>query len=560
MKRHGRENFFVVGEGVFSAKSLLNGAPERPSTLAEIRKFRFSRMGPQGESVDLAALKALAELMTADTTVHDSTPAIPAGFTYFGQFLDHDLTLDPTALKPDSEVIVADLLSGRSPALDLDSLYGQGPDSSDAKFYKDGVRFKLGTTAKTTFPDNGVNVDLDGFDLPRRGVGSLASERRLAEIPDIRNDENLAVGQLHLAMMRFHNRVADVLAVRGTPSKDLFNVARDLVTRHYQWVIRHDYLTKIIDPAIVSDVFTNGRRLFEPAPKPGDEATMPIEFSVAAFRLGHSMIRTSYEWNRVFNTTSGIPGTLDLLFRFSGTSGNLNPAGDVNDPNFDLPDNQDFERLPTNWIVDFKGLFDFSELPQARLPPPANGLNVTQIIDTRLVDPLAVLPVGSFGNRGQPPSDPAEFNLAFRNLVRGNMVRLASGQQMVVFAIANGVQATLLGADQILRGKGGIDLTGLSKPLQSALVSNTPLWFYILREAELNGGVLTGVGGRIVAEVFHRAMEVSEASIVRDPVWRPGMLPSPDNPNGVGQTDVFRMTDLLWVAFEGKDELLNPLG
>jgi len=82
-------------------------------------------------------------------------------------------------------------------------------------------------------------------------------------------------------------------------------------------------------------------------------------------------------------------------------------------------------------------------------------------------------------------------------------------------------------------------------------VANTPLLFYILREAELNGGKLAGVGARLVAETFHRAMEGSQPSIVRDTDWRPSLGPD---------SDTFRMVDLLLFAFEGKKSLLNPLG
>ena len=87
--------------------------------------------------------------------------------------------------------------------------------------------------------------------------------------------------------------------------------------------------------------------------------------------------------------------------------------------------------------------------------------------------------------------------------------------------------------------------------MRNELATKTPLWTYILREAELNGGRLTGVGGRIVTEVFHRAMEGSRASIVKDPGWRPAL--SPDS-------SIFRMTDLLLFAFEHNKELLAPLG
>jgi hypothetical protein len=233
-----------------------------------------------------------------------------------------------------------------------------------------------------------------------------------------------------------------------------------------------------------------------------------------------------------------------LLFTFSGTSGNFDPANpDVNDQESGL-----FERLPTNWAVDWRRMYDFAaEASRPDLAPPA-GVNIAQRIDTLLVNPLAGMPKGTFGGNGTSPPE-IQLNLAFRNLVRANMVNLASGQEM----------ADLLGIPQlkpedIIRGSGtGAVLDAadvLTVEEQAAFASRTPLWFYILREAELNGGKLTGVGGQIVVEVFHRAMEGSRISIVRDPAWRPSL----------GDGDRFTMVDLLLFAFENNRDLLAPLG
>jgi hypothetical protein len=473
-------------------------------------------------------------------------PPVPAGFTYLGPKIDHDLTRDRTAAALGDTVTVNELLQGRSPALDLDSVYGRGPqDPDDDRFYADDhIKLKAGITAAIT--GDGTNVNLNGYDLPRVTQGSKKAERQAALIPDPRNDENLVVAQTHLAFIRFHNRVVDTLADKGVPSAVLFERARELVTRHYQWMIKTDFLPRVVDKAIIDDVFTNGRRFFEvPAGdkspyfhiKAGDRPTMPIEFSIAAYRLGHSMVRARYNWNRIF---SGGRASLGLLFTFSGTSGNFDPTTS--------PDNQEsglFERLPTNWAVDWRRMFDFAgEAGRADLAAPG-GVNIAQRIDTLLVDPLSTLPLGTFGGAGTTP--PArEINLAFRNLVRANMVNLASGQQMAAFL---GLDA--LKPEDIIAGAGGAVLDALTDEEKTAFAAHTPLWFYILREAELHSGRLTGVGGRIVAETFHRAMEGSVTSIVRDPWWRPSLGPD---------EDTFRMVDLLLFAFEGRLDLLAPLG
>ncbi len=549
-----RENYYVLGEGILTTDGK-SGACERPSTEASLRKFRFSRLVPKGEPIDPAILEKVATAMTVappDPAVQPESadPPVPAGFTYLGQFVDHDLTLDNTAGALGEHVTVNELLQGRSPALDLDSVYGRGPDDrDDDRFYApDKVKLRVGITA--AFNSTGTNVNLNGYDLPRVTQGSTKAERQRALIPDHRNDENLAVAQTHLAFIRFHNRVVDQLADHGVPSTMLFRRARDMVVRHYQWMLRTDFLPRIVDRAIVEDVFVNGRRFFEvPGEgrknghhrhvKAGDTPTMPIEFSVAAYRLGHSMVRAAYDWNRIF---SGTGGSLRLLFTFSGTSGNFNPA----DPDVNNQESGLFERLPTNWAVDWRRMYDFAgEAGRADLAGPA-GFNLAQRIDTLLVDPLATLPKGTFGGNGTGPP-PAQLNLAFRNLVRANMVELASGQQAAEFL---GLRP--LTPEQIIGGtEAGAVLDSLGEDERATFAARTPLWFYILREAELNGGRLTGVGGRIVAEVFHRAMEGSRVSIVRDPSWRPALGPD---------RDTFRMVDLLLFAFEGRADLLAPLG
>jgi len=514
--RHGSESYFVIGEGLL-AESV--GGRERTlarAAEAAVPPFRFSRMGPNGGQRQLtdAARKRLGDAMTAGG---GGSSQVPAGYTYLGQFVDHDLTFDKTSVMLGQNIAPADLLQARSPSLDLDSLYGAGPDDpGSAKFYEsDGIHLKMGrTVAADGFPA------MEGFDLPR-GAGNSATAKRRAIVPDPRNDENLAVAQTHLALIRFHNRVVDTLP-KSVPQAQRFIRARRTVTRHYQWMLRTDYLPRICAPSAINAVFKGGRKAFEVGAAPTDVPTMPIEFSVAAFRLGHSMIRSAYNWNRVFDDGSG---TLFFLFTFSGGSGDLGG----------------FQRLPSNWIADFRRLFDFGEAGRDNLAVPEGRFNRAMRIDTRLVDPLADLP-------GFPA---AEDNLAFRNLTRAKMVRLATGQQMVTFLKGKGVNLTGLTKAQIRDGNNGVSLDDLSASQRDALLKDTPLWFYILREAELNGGKLKGVGARIVAETFHRAMEGSQTSIVRDPAWRPSL--GPDD-------QTFRMADLLLFAFEGKKKLLAPLG
>jgi Animal haem peroxidase len=516
MEKHGSESYFVIGEGLLGETV---GGRDRTLAAAEealVPPFRFSRMGPSGSGHQLpeANRRRLGEAIVVGG---GGDSQIPAGFTYLGQFVDHDLTFDKTKVMLGEDVSPAELLQARSPSLDLDSLYGAGPaDPASERFYEaDGIHLKMGKTlAAEGLPG------MEGFDLPR-GAGATAAAKRKAIIPDPRNDENLAVAQTHLAMIRFHNRVVDTLPA-SVPSGLRFVKARAKVTRHYQWMLRTDYLPRICAAGVVSNVFNSGRKAFEVGVPATDVPTMPIEFSVAAFRLGHSMIRRAYDWNNIFDNGSG---TLDFLFTFSAGSGDLGGGS----------------RLPSSWIADFRRLYDFNEANRADLAVPEAQFNRAMRIDTTLANPL----------EGLPGFSAAEANLAFRNLTRAHMVKLATGQQMAAFLKNKGVNLTKLTTAQIRDGRNGATLEGLTQVQRTALVNNTPLWFYILREAELNQGRSKGVGARIVAETFHRAIEGSRTSIVRDPAWRPTL--GPDN-------TTFRMVDLLLFAFEGKKNLLAPVG
>jgi hypothetical protein len=529
VEQHASESYFVLGEGLLteSAGGRDGGPPGVAArAIGGAPPFRFSRMGPKGGGGRQLGEPNRKKIGVAMAAGGGGASQIPAGFTYLGQFIDHDLTFDKTDVMLGENVPPAQLLQARSPSLDLDALYGAGPqDPKSAKFYEaDGLHLKMGKTVEL----EGVPAK-DGFDLPR-GAGNTVKKKRRAIIPDKRNDENLAVAQHHLAFIRFHNRVVDTLPASVPPSQK-FATARELVTKHYQWMIRTDYLPRIAAKGVVNDVFNNGRKAFEVGVTPTDVPTMPIEFSVAAFRLGHSMIRRAYNWNKIFDDGSG---TLDLLFVFSATGGDL--GGE--------------DRLASIWIADFRRLYDFKEANKPNLAVPAAKFNQAMRIDTTLVQPLKNLPPGTFGGPKVDFNDP-RANLAFRNLTRANMVKLATGQQMANFLRKKGVTLTRLRTSQIRDGKNGAKLDGLTSAQRKALINDTPLWFYILREAELNGGRLKGVGARIVAETFHRAMEGSQASIVRDPAWRPTLGPD---------SNTFRMVDLLLFAFEGKKKLLAPLG
>lgn len=513
-RKHGQTTYFIVGEGFVGEEAVRHeggvlgaalGDTAETSTAGEVeRAFRFTRMFAELEAFrpEIEALMRLGRAMD-DTPNFKDHPTLAAGFTYFGQFLDHDITFDQTGGLPDTALTPEEIRQGRSPSLDLDSLYGRGPERETKGLYEaDGVHLRVGMTVGLGAPGLEPETRALPNDLPRGG-GEQPLE---AIIGDPRNDENLAVAQLHLALLKFHNVVVARLAEGGLTGADLFAQARRVVTMHYQWIVLHDFLPQVVEPGILSQVIAQGCKFFRL--DPGAEPAMPIEFSVAAYRFGHSMIRDDYSWNRNF------PGsTLGQLFQFSGVNGDMFGLGG----------------LPSNWPIDWRRFFDFSGVAGVAATPE---LNLTRSIDTALALGLKEIPT----LRGEGQKAP----LAVRNLLRGRILGLPTGQDV---AAQIGVPA--LSEAQVRRG-------AHERILRThGFDRRTPLWYYILKEAEvLHGGERLGpVGSTLLAETFVGLIKGSRISILAEAsrYWRP-TLPSV-------RPGHYTMVDLLCLVND-----LNPLG
>ncbi|NJR38317.1 MAG: LysM peptidoglycan-binding domain-containing protein [Leptolyngbyaceae cyanobacterium CSU_1_4] len=514
-RKHGQTNYFIEGEGFVGEQEIRQGVQPfarallqdvQPNTeLDAERAFRFSRM-----FADLPKFRPDPEALVELGKTMDDTPnfkdhqSLPAGFTYLGQFIDHDITFDKTEGLPTSELEPEEIIQGRSPSLDLDSVYGRGPDLETKPLYEsDRLHLRTGITTELPFDPNEPEAFKLPNDLPR---GDNAERALDATLGDPRNDENLAVAQTHLAFLKFHNVVVNQLQQFGHSGSDLFDRAREIVTLHYQWIILNDFLPRIVLPAILKKVLVNGGQFFKPTP--GEEAPMPIEFSVAAYRFGHSMIRDVYSWNRNF-----ADATLGQLFIFSGVSGDM----------VGLP------TLPSNWPIDWRRFYDFKDAPGVE-PPPA--LNLTRSIDTGLAMTLRELP--EFVGQGNNAA------LAVRNLLRGRLLGLPTGQ-----AIAEAIGVTMLTPEQVRQGPHANVLK------KHKFDTQTPLWYYILKEAEVfnEGQRLGPVGSQLVVETFVGLIQGSQTSLLSNAnqYWRPS-LPS----LRPGQ---FTMVDLLLLVND-----LNPLG
>jgi hypothetical protein len=429
-----------------------------------------------------------------ETTDKQDSPTMDAGFTFLGQFIDHNITFDVTGdlgRQVDPEAV----RNFRAPMLDLDHLYGSGPVATPYLYDTVSHNTKLALSA-------------DGVDFARTADGQ-------ALIGDPRNDENHLLNQLHLAFIKFHNRVVDALAageitdVFGDPFPlppdptppppnasieellsvrtyydELFAKAQQLVRWHYQWIIVHEFLPLVAGQDSVDQVDKHGLQFYAPDGNP----FIPVEFAVAAFRFMHPTIRSEY----VINDKHTLP-----LFPLNFT-----------DP---LP--------PPHHRTDLRGgpvvkefAVDFSKFFATDGDRPQRAKRIEAKLNTRLLDLPPITDVPKEISRQLR-------SLVVRNLLRSEVQELPSGQD-------------------IARKIGQV-------PLSDAELGTTGpiyLWFYILREAELrhHGGRLGAVGALIVTEVLLGLLDADPMSYRSTfPIWTPTLA------NSEGR---FGITDLLRFA------------
>ncbi|SLM49278.1 Myeloperoxidase, thyroid peroxidase, cyclooxygenase catalytic domain [Nitrospira japonica] len=425
-------------------------------------------------------------------------PNMTAGMTFLGQFIDHDLTLDPKSpLLQNADP--RRTTNFRTAAFDLDSLYGQGPQDSPELYDRSSGDIKL----RVDVLPGAEAVSRKGatrYDLPRDASNN-------AVIGDSRNDENVIISQFHVAMLRFHNAVIDNLRAKPELAKAspdrVFQMAQRLVQWHYQWIVLHEFLPITIGQGRVDDILRRGTTFYN-----GDDARfrnlrgnpqIPVEFSVAAYRFGHSQARPSYRLN--FGPDGGNPF---FVFIFE----------DSNDPNDPDPADLRGGKRAARRFVDWQTFFNFGD----------GNVRPNKRIDAKLSTPLMHL----LGMRGPAPGMPQDGvqSLASRNLMRHVNFGLPSGQ-----AIARVMGVQVLTPAQ------------LTELQPYSMDRSTPLWYYILKEAQvLESGLRMGpVGARIVGEVFIGLLRADRSTYLSvDRNWKP-TLPS-------ATPGDFKVTDLLRLA------------
>jgi hypothetical protein len=449
---------------------------------------------------DLAAGPVALIVDPALSANNPNNPTHTAGTTFMGQFLDHDLTFDLTSrLAVRAEPTQSP--NERTPALDLDSVYGGGP-LADPELYASVSRFSRERPTKLKIQRGPLFED-----LPRRAD-------RSAIIADPRNDENLIIAGLQAAFILFHNKAVDLVSRdRRLSTEEIFLKARQLTTWHYQWMVVHEFLPLFIGQPLVDDILRNGRRAYRPS-----TPFIPVEFQGAAYRFGHSMVRPSYRANLLGDVNgAGQPVPFfGMIF---------DPVGEGQSDPVDMRGGARARRRFIGWQT----FFNFGDEPR---PGGVGGtlgedMRPNKLIDTRISTPLFNLPLGAIAS-GDPPTA-----LPQRNLLRHVTWSLPSGQ-----SIARELNVPALSS----RDFPELRQFGLN------LEDSTPLWYYVLREAQLaaSGLTLGPVGGRIVGEVFIGLLQLDRDSYFFERGWRPTL------PTRSGRvTGDFKMVDFL--AFAGVD-------
>ena len=414
--------------------------------------------------------------------INRNNPTHTAGVTFFGQFLDHDMTFDRTSrLGFPTQPITSP--NARTPFFDLDSVYGGGPGGNPELYQAaDPIKFRV---------ESGGQFE----DLPRDPTNNAAI------IGDPRNDENIMIAGLHAACLLFHNHAVDFIRSQNPsiPDNEAYLQARRLTLWHYQWMILHEFLPHIVPQPVIDDVLTNGRHFYNPL---HNEAFIPVEFQIT-YRFGHSMVRPSYRAN--LHGDNGQP-FFGMIF-------------DPEEQGTDPVDLRGFARAPRRFIG-WQTFFDFGGALSADVRP-------NKRIDTKISTPLFQLPLETIP-AGTPP-----VSLMQRNLLRCLTWSLPSGQRI----------AREMGIPEL----SSADLAELQS-IRPSFVESTPLFYYILKEAELreDGLRLGPMGARIVAEVFIGLLQLDPDSYLSvQPSWVP-MLPTHD-----GTPESFRMIDFL--TFAGVD-------
>jgi len=442
---------------------------------SESPENRYSRLFPPALpslSSDVYC-EALTELGSAmlddDSRVCDDRPEIllDAGYTYFGQFVAHDVTKDVSSIEEASTRPPEELENLQTPRLDLDVSYGGGPSRCPELYESDGMRLKVG----------GSSPAAKAFDIcvGKRGERVLADDR---------GAENLILRQMTSVFARLHNLAVKQFEQNWPNEVIIFERARQHMQRQFQYLVVHDYLRNVLEPSIYRKVFAVKKPRMR-----WNSFSIPIEFSAAAMRFGHAMVRPNYLF------AFGQEMQLQNIFGRNGDLGYLN------------------DQLKIEWGFFFQGAGPVSAL-------------TSRPIDTRLASGFHQLPQDLIGapNAVCPHMrEGGNFSqLPVRTLLRGAALRLACGQ-----TAAAAFGEPVLTEEEIVSNPYN-EVTNQGRILlQANLTVETPLWYYILKESEIlqNGNTLGPTGSHLIAETIYAALLSDPGSYLNQsdkspPVWK----------------------------------------
>ncbi|MBE8182528.1 MAG: hypothetical protein HAW61_03265 [Candidatus Portiera sp.] len=427
------------------------------------------------EDYSVADFNAIGASMIGDGSSIDRADwSIAAGYTYLGQFIDHDIT------HTNGE-------ENRNTAqLDLDSLY---PKNENDTTIKDG-KFLLGD-------HGGSNI---GGDL-RRDINFHAM------IPDHRNDENIIIASIHLTFQKFHN----ILVNQGNS----FNQAKVIVMDHYHAIVAYDFVRKLTDlnQDQISNIIDRQEKRFiytEDMVRMNGGPFIPTEFSGACYRFGHTMVRSNYDFND--NFSKGTLSKPPLFFGFPGGRPDFNLVGSDGKP-FPTSDARS-HKITSVWVLSgtatlFEGGKKLQSLERF-FEKGKNKRNSAGVIDTNLSDVMGNLQVSKTAKKDTVLTDIDKFNIASRNLQRGQSLGLVSGQEFAQFVKEKSKGKVNPLSDEkiqeVIENLASRSEEKISDALKKKLISNTPLWLYTLAEAEAaevgTGARLGPIASRCVAEVI----------------------------------------------------------
>ncbi|MFO1203630.1 MAG: peroxidase family protein, partial [Tabrizicola sp.] len=500
-----------------------------PALAADDQVGCFAGTTPQQTWERLQAFEVATRVPFSDVPVLQMR--LPAAYTYFGQFVNHDISaprgdvmshgadappagvvgaVDPPGLdrsrRASVEIILRNFFNDHPEPLTLASLYGEGPGSADpnvrALYAADGKRFRLGKTRREVdkvFVDDMKDPALVDHatgapDLLRTGGGPL--------IADLRNDENLIISQLHLALLLFHNKVVAALEPSFPDPATCFAEARKVVTRHYHWLILNDYLPQLLSRAV------QARPLAEYPSNLQKPNEVPLEFTTAAFRFGHSMVGSAYDFNANFGVGGHLApegATLAHLFAFTSHQNmGQNAPG--------LPE------LPDHWVIDWERMTRF-QAGTAGAPPRPFG-NAERIDLSFAPDMLNVVGDSEIAVHG---------SILFRNLMRGFHRRMPFGQQLAdqygVDRLSEAEVRRALPREKAL-APGMKSLRQVAEDL--GMLAETPAWLYFLCESRVReaGERVGPTASHLIADTIVGLIRHNGKSLLNTaPDWHPRNSP-----------------------------------